>query len=194
MFSLTYKHSRKIKIILITFIVVVLGAVMITFVRYRRLLENPQELITANHPGANLSLDDIHHTAIRDGRKEWDLDADSANYIDKDKKVLLDRLSMTFFMDNQEEIHLTARSGILETASKDILIKGDVVLTNDRARLVTEQLRYRHETRHVDADRPVDITGDNFRLSAEQMSLDLNRNRATFTGKVKGSFSEDLSL
>jgi LPS export ABC transporter protein LptC len=188
------KHPKKIKIIIISIISIALAAIIFIFVKYRNTIRDAQELTAKVPLGVNLSIDEIHHTATRDGKKEWRLDADSAQYMDAKKQVLLKVLSMTFYLEDESELILTADSGVLMTASKDVVVNGNVVVKSNDAHFSTDELHYRHDQRMLYAESPVKIKGDAFQLTAESMRLDLTNNRATFKGNVMGSFSENFSL
>ena len=190
----TTKHPKKIKIIIISIISIALAAVIFIFVKYRNTLRDAQELTAKVPLGVNLAIDDIHHTATRDGKKEWRLDADSAQYMDAQKKVLLKVLSMTFYLEDQSELTLTADSGVLMTATKDVVVNGNVVVKSNDAHFSTDELHYRHDQRMLFAKSPVKIKGDAYQLTAESMRLDLTNNRATFSGNVMGIFRENFSL
>lgn len=188
------KKPNTLRIVFVLLIFSIIGLVTVVYINYRKLIENPEKLIATFKPGADMTIDDIHQTATRNGKKEWQLDAASAHYIDTEKKVRLEDLGMTFFLENQQQIHLTADSGILETETQNVSIKGRVELKNEDANLQAEELHYQHERRFIFAETPVTITGEAFRLSAESMALDLEKGRAVFKGKVQAIFNDDFSL
>jgi LPS export ABC transporter protein LptC len=185
---------RVLRIVLAVFILFVIGFVTIVYVNYRKLIENPEKLITKLKPGVDMTIDDIHQTATRNGRTEWQLDASSAHYIDAEKKVRLDNIGMIFFLENQQEIRLTADSGTLETESQNVSVKGRVKLSSQEAELTAEELFYGHEKRFISTDTPVRITGDVFQLNADSMVLDLEKGKAVLRGNVQATFSDDIAL
>lgn len=188
------KKTRTLKIVFSLFIVTTIAVLAVVYVNYRRVLDQPENVIAAIQPGVDMAIDDVHQTATRDGKKEWQLDADKAHYLEAEKKIRLDRLTMTFFLDGQPPIHLTADSGVLETETRNVLVTGHVVLKNEESRLLADALDYRHEKHFLSTQTPVEIIGDGYRLDADSMSLELDKKRAIFKGNVKGTFSEDLSL
>jgi len=188
------KKSRTLKIVFALFIVTTIGLLAVAYFNYRRVLDKPEQFITAIQPGVDMAIDDIHQTATRDGKKEWQLDAATAHYLEAEKKIRLDRLTMTFFIDNQPPIHLSADSGTLETETRNVMVTGHVELKNEDSRLLTDELHYRHEKQFLFAQSPVEIIGDGYQLNADSMTLELDKKRAVFKGNVKGTFSEDLSL
>ena len=183
-----------LKIVIVIGIIGGLTSLTAIFIHSRHVLDDPQRLIEALPDDANLSIDDIHHTATRDGKTEWVLDADSARYVDANKTVLLDNLAMTFFLENQQNVQLRADSGTLQTESRNVTVNGNVVVVRDSTRLNTESLLYQHNERLLTTDRPVEISDEAYRLTAESMSLDLQRNQAVFKGNVRGVFQGNLSL
>ncbi len=188
------KYPAKIKIFLLSVIIITLCIIAVVFFNYRRLLNHPEAFISSVPGEANLSIGEIHQTATRNGIKEWMLDAASAHYMDGSKQVVLKDLSVTFFLKNQQKIFVTANQGILQTDSKNIEISGNVVVKNEHSRLVTEKLYYKHNGRLLLTKVPVEIVSDSYQLMADKMLLDLNTNQITLEGKVKGAFSEDITL
>jgi len=194
MFFTQRNRPKMLKISIVVGLVVALLSLTAIFIHSRRVLENPQRLIEALPDNANLSINDIHHTATRDGKTEWTLDADSARYVDAKKTVLLSNLAMTFFLENQSKVELRADNGLLQTESKDVTVSGNVVVNQNSTRLNTNRLLYHHDQRLLATDQPVEISADSFHLTADSMSLDLERNRAVFKGRVRGVFDGNFAL
>lgn len=187
-------RPKILKIVIVVGIVGILLTLTVVFIHSRKVLDDPQRMIAALPDNANLSINEIRHTAVRNGKTEWTLDADSARYVDAKKTVLLSNLAMTFFLEDQQKVQLRADNGVLQTESRDVSVSGNVVVNRDTTRLNTESLSYRHAQRMLVTDRPVEISAEFYRLTAESMSLDLERNRAVFKGKVQGVFRGNFSL
>lgn len=188
------KKPRVLKAVFALFIVTTISLLLFAFFNYRRILDQPEQLIAAIQPGVDMAINEIHQTATRNGKKEWQLDAATAHYLDAEKKILLKQLAMTFFLDDQPPIHLTADSGTLETETRNVTVNGHVKLKNEDSRLLADELHYRHEKQFLFAQSPVEIIGDGFHLNADSMTLELGKKRAVLKGNVKGTFSGDLSL
>jgi LPS export ABC transporter protein LptC len=188
------KHPKKIKAAIGLMILLVLSGLTLLFIDYRRSFEDTAELIRTLPEGVDLSLNDIHQTATRDGKTQWRLDATAAHYLNAEKQVVLKNLSMTFFTDDQQAVLLTADNGILMTETKDVIVNGNIELKHENSRLVTDTLEYRNADQMLFAKKPVTIFGAAYQLKAQSMVLDLSRNRAVLTGNVEGSFGEDLAL
>lgn len=187
-------HQKKLNFFLISIIVLTFGIVVIVFFQYRHILEKNDTLVSIVDNKSNVSIGRAHQTATRDGRKEWSLDAASADYMDKNNQAVFKDLSLTFFLKDNTEVYLTANQGILKTDSNDIEINGNVVVTNTSYKLRCENLYYAHKKRIIFSKVPVNIIGDSFELVADSMSLNLNTNRTLFEGKVKGTLSGGIKL
>jgi len=186
--------TKNISLILLTIIIVAVSTIVAVFIGYRRMSNTPELLIASIKEGANLSIGKIHQTATRDGRKEWSLEASSADYIESDKKVVLKELLVTFFLENGSEVYLEADRGTLQTDTNDIEFSGRVVVKNQNYRLRTERLNYQHNRRIIFSNAPVHISGDSADLSADSISYDLNDNKIVLSGKVETTIAERLAL
>ena len=189
-----YKNPKKLKIFLLAFIVIALTVIIAVFINYRRILKNPEKLISSLPVDANLSIGKIHQTSTKNGVKEFTLDAASAYYTASKKEVILNDLSVTFFLKNKQEVYLTANKGILETESKNIEVTGNVIVKNESSRLFTEKIQYKHGRRLLFSKVPIKIIGNSYQLTADRMSLDLNTNNTVFEGRVEGAFSENFTI
>lgn len=187
-------YQKKLKFFLISLIFLTFGVVLIVFLQYRHVLEKNDTPVSIGQSKANISIGKAHQTATRNGRKEWSLDAASADYMDKNSQAIFKDLAVTFYLKDETKVYITANQGILKTDSNDMEIYGDVVVKNKDYKLRCENLYYKHDKRIIFSNVPVNITGDSFELVADSMSLNLNTNKAFFEGKVKGIFSGLFTL
>ncbi|MGD9301615.1 MAG: LPS export ABC transporter periplasmic protein LptC, partial [Desulfobacterales bacterium] len=114
-----FKKNKKLSLFLLAIILVAIGTISAVFIGYQRVSSAPEMLLSSIKEGANLSLGKIRQTATRDGKKEWSLEADSAHYIENDKKAVLKNLMITYFLKDNREVYLNAREGILRTDTND---------------------------------------------------------------------------
>lgn len=168
-------------------------AVLVGVFFLKRDTDDPSSFLIESIPlEANLTISKIHQTATRKGVKEWSLDADSAQFFNARKQLVLNTIAMVFFMENNRQVHLSADRGTLATESKDVIVTGNIEVISEQNRLKTDELHYTYEERLLFGDVPVEIIGQSFNLKADRMSYDLKANRAVFEGNVRGFFSEDL--
>ncbi len=186
--------NKRLNFFLVTIILVSLGAISAVFIGYRLILNKEGKFISFLNTKANISISKVYQTATRDGIKEWSLEAKSAYYINATKQANLHDVIVTFFLKDEGKVYLTADQGILKTDSNDIEVTGNVVVQNETYSLKTKKLNYEHTKRIIFSKVPVEIVGDSLNLTADSMSFDLNTNRILFEGRIKGSFSEIITL
>lgn len=181
--------KRTLISILMIGIVLMFGLLVTVFLKYREFSENPAKLVKIIPDGADISIDQIHHTAVKDGRKEWSLEATSAKYSDSAKEALFEDVQVSFFLENNREVMVKGRQGRLDTETNDIEISGDVIVQDAEYQLAAETIVYDHVHRKINVPVPVKITGQTFELRASAMTVDLGAETALLKGAVKGTFS-----
>ena len=187
-------YQKKLKVFLISLIFLTFGVILLVFLQYRQVLEKNDSPVSISKSDVNIIIGKAHQTATRNGIKEWSLDAASVDYMDKNSKAVFKDLSVTFYLKDGTMVYITANQGILKTDSNDMEIYGNVVVRNKDYKLKCENLYYKHDKRIIFSKTPVNLTGDSLELVADSMSLDLNTEKASFEGKVKGTFSEQFTL
>jgi len=189
-----YRKPKKLKILLVAFMLFAIGTIIAIYIGYRQISKAPELLVSKLQEGAQMSLGKIRQTSIRDGKKEWSLEADSARYLNSENKVILTGIAVTFYLENNQEAYLTAKQGVLKTDSNDIEVAGDVVIKNEDYRLETEKLTYTNDDRIIVSKTPVVITAKSGDLAADSMAVDLNTNTVQLEGNIEGTIVEGISL
>lgn len=187
--------KRTLLTILVIGIALMFGLLVTVFLKYRDFAENPASLVKIVPDGADISIGEIQHTAVKDGRKEWSLEAASAKYSDRAKEALFEDVQVSFFLENDREVVVKGRQGRLDTKTNNIEISGDVIVKDAAYQLAAETIFYDHDHRKINIPVPVKITGQTFELEANEMGVDLESETALLKGAVKGTFSgEDTSI
>jgi LPS export ABC transporter protein LptC len=167
---------------------------LVAFYKYRRVADDPEALLSSIPGNANLTIANIHQTATRDGIKEWELHAASAQFVESKKQLILKEPNITFYLKDQQEVVMTAAQGILYSDTKNMEVAGGVIVKNADRRLRTQRLAYHHQNRLLLTKTPVEVIGGSYKIVADSMFMDLNTNKTILEGKVQGTFSETFSL
>jgi LPS export ABC transporter protein LptC len=187
-------NHKKLKLMLLTVIVSALGITLAVFITHKNSVDKKDHVVSGPRSKANISIGKAHQTAIKNGKKEWNLEAASVNYMAEKNQAIFQDLFITFYLKDKSRVYLTANKGILNIDSNDMEISGNVVIKNTRYHLKTENLFYRHNRRIIFSKAPVTVTGAAFELAADSMSLNLNTNKTMFEGKVQGTLREVIKL
>jgi LPS export ABC transporter protein LptC len=189
-----YKKPKKLKIFLLATIFITLGGVIWIYIGFQQGSTVSEPMAESVEPDTTLSIGKIHHTATRKGKKEWSLEAASANYIGETSQMVLKDLMVTFFLDDASEVTLTADKGNLNTDSNDIEVSGNVVVINREYTLRTQGLNYDHDKRVLYSTAPVAISGPEGHVTADKISFDLNTKKVTLEGSVKTTLENNFML
>lgn len=189
-----HKYPKRIKLFLMAVVLITVSLVIIVYVGFRRVSDTPTMILSTIKEGADMSIGKIHQISTRDGKKEWSLEASSAHYMDSKHQLILEDISVTFFLEDNSEVYLTANEGKLNTTSNNIDVSGNVVITKDKYVITTDKMKYRHQKRLIYSRDPVVISGESGKISADTASFDLNANKITLEGKVEGTFKENSAL
>lgn len=187
-------NRRLVQRILLTIAVLVLVATVSVFIGYRRVTRDPEVLMDLVQKEADMQLKKIRQTASKNGIREWRLEAESATLMEKRKTMLLASPVVEFFMDDGDNVHLTADKGTIYTDSSRMQVSGQVSANTSRYRFQTEALDYDPAKRELRADTSVKLSGQSLTLRANSMAMDLKTNVTRFEGAVKGTIREDLDL
>ena len=171
-----------------------LGLLLAKFIGYRRILSSHHTSETSLSEDTSLSIGKVEQTAVRNGIKEWKLEAGKAEFMENTQQVLLKELSVTFFLKDGRNSVLTADRGILNKVSNDIEVMGNVLVIDDRFRLETRSLNYDHSRRIIESSAPVRLISEQWDVRADSMVMNLKTRKTRFEGSVDGIFKEDLPL
>lgn len=170
-----------------------LAGLAVGLFRFHHLKKDPEAALALLPENSDVSLNNIHHVATRDGVKEWTLDAESVRYRKPENKSILKGVTIRFFLKNGELVQVTGNDGIFLTDTKNMEISGNVVVRNGSNEMKTERLRYDHESRSVSTDTPIAVLGEGIRLTGNNMLFSFGSQQATVWGDVDAVF-ENLSI
>lgn len=186
-------RKRTFKWILTSLIILGLAGLVILFLQLRRYQHKPLPL-PDSATRALMTLAQLHQTATKDGKVQWELDAQSAQLEADNGRMILTSPTVVFHLKDGGRVRLTAAQGVLDTRSHDMQVSGNVHLHSDRYTLRTQALDYRHDRRILHSDVPVQISGQAFDLRADKMKYNLDSDTAQFEGRVEGNLDEKMDL
>ncbi len=88
--------------------------------------------------GVDVKIQDFkleHETA---GKKEWEVQADTAKVNNEKKKVDLDQVRVTYNLKNNQKSYISADKGQMNQETKDIELEGNVRFTAESSQLFQE--------------------------------------------------------
>ena len=180
---------KRIKIAILITIVVVGGTVLASLwanLRERRASETVEKVPKVSTGGADMRLEKIRLVEDKHGQKTWELEANSARQYEEQNMMVLEDVKVTFYGKEGRVFYLTSKHGKIYQDSKNVDLIGDVMLTsNDGYQLRTQSASYRHSEQIVSTPDPVEIEGEQIRMTGKGMLVNVEAKTFKILSQVK---------
>ncbi len=184
---------KRVKTALICFLVALAGILALFFLLSDRLEKAELKNIEIDS-AADLKLKQIEQISTRNGIKEWSLKAASAKFFKEKNQARLKDLSVVFYTQNGEKVHLKANTGVLHTKTENLTLSDHVVVTYQDYVLTTDKLHYEKKRHIIYTNTAVEINRGESVIFSDTMVTDLNTYTTRLEGNIRGRFSEDLAV
>lgn len=124
-------------------------------------------------------MQNFHRIKVKNGRMEWEITADDAQYYEKQSEIVVRAPRVTIYTEQgQPRAWLTSKEGHLGLAAQgrelgSVELRGAVVLWLDDLELHTETATYDKSRDLITAPGPVTITGRSMDVNANGMEVDV---------------------
>jgi LPS export ABC transporter protein LptC len=180
---------RKTKIVILLLILLIGGIVLVSFranLRARKASEAVEKLPKVSTGGADMQLKKIRFVEDKQGQKTWELEAESVDQYQEQNMMVLEDVKVTFYAKEGRIIHLTGKQGKVYQDSRNVDLLGDVVLTSsDGYQLKTHSASYRHSEKIVSTADPVEVDGEQIRLTGKGMLVNVEAKTFKILSQVK---------
>jgi LPS export ABC transporter protein LptC len=180
---------RKTKIVILIVILLVGGIALVSLranLRARKASEAGEKVPKVSTGGADMQLKKIRFVEDKQGQKTWELEAESVHQYQGQNMMVLENVKVTFYAKEGRIIYLTGKQGKVYQDSKNVDLSGDVVLTSsDGYQLKTHSASYRHSEKIVSTGDPVEIDGEQIRLTGKGMLVDVEAKTFKILSQVK---------
>lgn len=115
---------------------------------------------------ADLTIDQMHVVQNKQGEKNWEMWAKTAKVYRKKNLTELETIHIQYYPKNGKPLDITADNGEMETDSRNILLRGNVLIkTSAGYTLHTDSLRFRPKDKRIDTDDKILLEGVSFNLT-----------------------------
>ncbi|MBI4777065.1 MAG: LPS export ABC transporter periplasmic protein LptC [Deltaproteobacteria bacterium] len=133
-----------------------------------------------------LSLEDIEYVQTKDGENEWRLIAQQAAYIKSQDVTTFKQVHFIYYLQDQQELHLTGETGEMNLKDRSISVHGDVnVDLGDRVRLETDQMFYDDTSKEIWTPGEVRIRSRQCLLKGKGMRAQVDQRRFLLEDNVE---------
>jgi len=178
---------KRIKFILIAIASLTFILVMVALVRNSLIPTNSMRLEDLPPRGVDMQLGNIHYEQTnQDAFKEWELNAQSAQYFKNENKIVLQSIALTFYSDEGKRYNLTAEQGELYTDSNNLKVSGNVFVdTEEGYQVRTDSFQYNATERTIVTDDKVTLKSKDLVMTGKGMIVDLEEERLRILGDVR---------
>jgi len=180
---------KKAKIAILLSIVLIGGIVFVTLwgnLQERKASESEEKAPIISTGGADMRLEKIRFVEDKHGQKTWELEAKSVKQYQDQNTMVLEDVKVTFYAKEGRTFFLTGKQGTVYQDSKNVDLVGDVVLTSsDGYELKTHSVAYRHLEKIVSTSDPVEIEGEQVRLTGKGMLVNIEDKTFKILSQVK---------
>jgi len=146
------------------------------------------DIVQAVKSGPSVDLKNVaYSTTNNDNVKEWDLNAESAQYLQGEKRVILENLLVSVYRPNGKVYIIRGKHGEFNTESRDIKMHGNIWgAMPDNTTIQTETIDYDHAKRLITTqDRVFIRRNSKFALEGKGMIIDMAKEKMTLLNNVK---------
>jgi LPS export ABC transporter protein LptC len=180
---------KRLKIVILLLMVLIGGIVLVSLranLRARKASEAVEKVPMVSTGGADMQLEKIRFVEDKQGKKTWELEAESVHQYQEQNVMVLENVKLTFYTKEGRIIYLTAKQGKVYQDSKNVDLLGDVVLTSsDGYQLKTHSASYCHSEKIVRTADPVEIDGEQIQLTGRGMLVNLEAKTFKILSQVK---------
>ncbi len=180
---------KKAKIVILLSIVLIGGMVLVSLwanLRQRRTSEAVEKVPRVSTGGADMKLEKVRFVEDKHGQKTWELEAKSVQQYEGQNIMVLEDVKLTFYAKEGRIFYLTSKQGKVYQDSKNVDLIGDVMLTsNDGYKLKTQSASYRHQENIVSTPDPVEIEGEQIRMTGKGMLVNVEAKTLRILSQVK---------
>ncbi len=126
-----------------------------------------------NHAGEKAKMDTLSLTQIEEGGQRWKLKAQKAEYLTNRDEIRMQDVYLEFYGQDQETVYLWGNEGLINTKTRDLVVKGDVKLKRGDITVNTPEIQYFHNEHTIVAPEDVVIDGPQAQVFGKDLHIDL---------------------
>jgi LPS export ABC transporter protein LptC len=178
------------KTIIISSIVVVLIAILITAVAIIKINVNkPRNLLKAL-PDVDLKIKGFVYTEVGEANIKWEVTAETATYNKKQNLAVFDRVQIKLTTSDGKVFIMKGDKGLMFTDTKNIEIKDNVVIISDAGdRFSTDHLSYNDAEKKFYTDAPVTMENKRMKITGVGLTLFMNTGELNLSSLIKAKIN-----
>lgn len=138
-----------------------------------------EEAVTLSYVGNSI-------TEEKDGKRLWELGAETIEIDVNTKNMILKNIKGTFYQDNGGKIDITAPQAVMDNKTKDIIMSGKVhAIASDGSTFTAQETRWLGKEQLFSGSGDVICTKDDTIMSGDTIESDKNMVKIKISGHAK---------
>jgi LPS export ABC transporter protein LptC len=123
--------------------------------------------------GEKAKMESLSLTEIEEGGQRWKLKAAKAEYLKNSDEIRIRDVYLEFYGTDQQTVYLWGQEGLVNTKSRNLVIKGDVKLQKGDVTIYTPEIQYLQKERTLVAPDEVILVSPQVQVSGKDLHIDL---------------------
>lgn len=135
----------------------------------------------------DIKIEKARYVETKDGRKEWELEADSTEYFKNDNLTVFYNVKVFFYPKEGTTYYtIEGNEGRLKNDIKDMDITGDIVITSSNGYQVkTDSLKYTQSLKQINTKDRIFLTGPKIKIEGTGLLVDIAEERVFVLADVR---------
>ncbi len=127
---------------------------------------------------------------LKDGQKEWEIEADKISLGEDRKRTIFEEIKRAIiFKDNKPYLNVQLKKCIADMGSKSMELVGEVVIETEEGDILKgDRFFWDSEKEMLTSLEPVEVIVKENKITANQLSTDVELNKLELQGNVKVTF------
>lgn len=140
----------------------------------------------AAQPASNLTFATSSIVEEKNGKKVWELSADSIEADAAGQLIYLKNIKGNFYQEKDGKVELVAQEGVLDTKTHDITVQGAVTATSsDGAVFTAPQVRYAEQSKIFYGTGGITLTRGDTVITGNEIEADTALEKVKVQGNAK---------
>jgi LPS export ABC transporter protein LptC len=125
--------------------------------------------------GQKAKMESLSLTEIEEGGQRWKLKAAKAEYLKNSNEIRIRDVYLEFYGADQQTVYLWGKVGMVNTKTRNLVIKGDVKLQKGDITIYTPEIQYFQKERTLVAPDEVILVSPQAQISGKDLYIDLTK-------------------
>jgi len=127
---------------------------------------------------------------LKEGQKEWEIEADKISLGEDRKRTIFEEIKRAIiFKDNKPYLNIQLQKCVADMGSKSMELIGDVVIETEEGDILKgDRFFWDSEEEGLTSLEPVEVIVKENKITADQLSTDIELNKLELQGNVKVTF------